>query len=70
MPSDVKNTRLNHRSQPASGQDAAVRTQTGRASTGPGPKLGASPIRWGWWTIGLAISLGMWAALAWVLGWL
>jgi hypothetical protein len=33
-------------------------------------QVGAPPIRWAWWAVGLAVSVGMWWAIAAVFGWI
>jgi hypothetical protein len=44
--------------------EALDRSANGRS------RIGARPIRWGWWTVGLAVSISLWVGLALLLGWL
>ena len=74
MSSDVENHRPDQRGRAIPGHDeraveAPAKGASPQAATGPQTGLGARPIRWGWWGTGLAISLGLWVAIAVALSW-
>jgi hypothetical protein len=41
-------------------------TSSNKATEG---RVGAPPIRWGWWAAGFGFSAAMWAGIAWAFGW-
>lgn len=57
---------------PYSNEGMVEDTPPAAAST-PRPSqrgIGAAPIRWEWWGVGLAISLALWLGLAAAFGWI
>lgn len=39
-------------------------------SSPTGSRSDTAPIHWGWWGVGLIISVGLWAGVALIMGWI
>lgn len=50
-------------------KDNRVPATIDHSTVGQG-RVGASPIRWGWWLTGLVVSVGLWIGLSFLFGWL
>ena len=43
---------------------------TARPQLASTPLEGASPIRWGWWALGLVVSFALWGVILSAFGWI